>query len=289
MKKITFIFLMCTTGLFAQIPNAGFENLNSDNTTCNWGNVYMWSGNDSIVWDNNWFYASTTDAHSGQRAIELSNAYNYTTGNIVPGAIVADTDSVYMAWGGFEIIPVTHAPLDFGFYCKFIPQGNDLAFASLELFDSMMTNVGSAYIVVGGMVPVYTYFSAPVNYAISPNPQIPAFACIKFSNCIPGGQASFGTRLLIDDVTFGTTASINESADAEFSLYPNPATDVLNVNAKMERFHIYIYNASGQVIQILPGRAPSFQFPLHDLPPGIYTAEVSDGSTAARKKFIVTR
>jgi hypothetical protein len=101
----------------AQIPNSGFEQLNADGTVRNWGGVYLLpmyidsSGNsfvDSIVFDN-YFYFHTNDAHWGNSAIEMRNAWDYTTNQGMAGGVSADTDTVYSAWGSFETFPITNS------------------------------------------------------------------------------------------------------------------------------------------------------------------------------------
>src|SRR5436190_1945330 len=93
MKKIYLILLIALSvkadPMNAQtVPNYGFEHLNYDGTSSNWGNMFlfpMWidtngsSYVDSIAFDNNWFYRPTNDAFLGNTAIELSNAWDYTT------------------------------------------------------------------------------------------------------------------------------------------------------------------------------------------------------------------
>ena len=69
MKKIATLFTAVIFSLVgqAQIPNAGFEQLNTDGSLRNWGNVYLWpmhidsSGNsyvDSLVFDGQLYFAT---------------------------------------------------------------------------------------------------------------------------------------------------------------------------------------------------------------------------------------
>jgi len=110
---ITFAF--STFKVQAQIiPNNSFEILNPDNTLSNWGNVYITSvwldslGNsftDSVVIDNQ-YYAPTSDAHSGSTALELRNAWNFTTGTGIAGAVASDVGFSFQFMGVIE--PCTH-------------------------------------------------------------------------------------------------------------------------------------------------------------------------------------
>jgi len=220
----------------AQIPNSSFEHLNYDGTISNWGSVFlfpMWidtSGSsyvDSIVFDNNWFYTLTNDAFLGSTAIELSNAWDYTTNLGIPGSITADTDSVFSAWGSFETFPIQMQPFNFSFYYKYLPVNNDSGVATLQLFDSMMNQVGEAVIIISGTVSNYTLATAPVIYT---DTTPAAFAYINFRTAVYGSQASFGTRLLIDEVMFNyvTTIDIQEGSSGNaLKIYPNPFTNEL--------------------------------------------------------------
>jgi hypothetical protein len=98
--------LLASSG-FAQIPNPSFEEINANGSLRNWGNIYLQSvwfdttgemQGDSIIYDNA-YYSATSDAHNG-------NSQNTGTA----GAIIADLDSVYSAWGSFETIPVQDYP-----------------------------------------------------------------------------------------------------------------------------------------------------------------------------------
>jgi hypothetical protein len=97
------------------IQNGSFESLNSDGTLRNWGNVYLmsvWidssgvSHSDSIVYDGP-FYAPTNDAFHGNTALELRNAWNFTSNIGIAGAVGLDDDSVFSSFAnqGHSIFP----------------------------------------------------------------------------------------------------------------------------------------------------------------------------------------
>ncbi|MBK6988970.1 MAG: hypothetical protein IPH33_12505 [Bacteroidetes bacterium] len=73
----------------AQIPNGDFEALLYDGTLSNWGNITLFAviidsaGNtiqDSLIFDGP-FCGVTTDAHSGNYALEMRNMFNLQTNN----------------------------------------------------------------------------------------------------------------------------------------------------------------------------------------------------------------
>lgn len=234
--RIIFLLNLSLSGL-AQVPNSGFETLLSNGNNANWGNVYLFpfsidsSGNtvsDSIIIDG-YFYQSTTDANSGSYAIELRNAFNYTGNYCIAGAVAADEDSVFSGWGLGEQVPVPGMPVDFRFYYKFLSLNNDSAYASLSITDSSGNVVGSEDIILGG-TSFYTYIYQPVY--ILPGSS-PAFMNITFRTARPGGQCSYGSRLLIDDVEVNyniVVIGVNELTKNKFTCYPNPTSDIVRID-----------------------------------------------------------
>ncbi|MEP7263935.1 MAG: T9SS type A sorting domain-containing protein [Bacteroidota bacterium] len=286
-KNLLYISLLFScTMLKAQVPNPGFEYFNQDFSVSNWGNVYLFNGTDSIVLDGYSFYTPTSDAHSGQTAIELHNAMNFTTGDVVVGAISADTDSVFSAWSMFENVPLQTAPDHLGFYYKYFPVGSDTAMATLAVYDINGNLLGDVHIVISGVTSTYTYASAPINYI---SVGFPATAFINFSNSIYGAPANFGTRFLIDDVEINPVTAVDEKAkgDDAMQLFPNPAKDHLTVMRNTKDFSFYIYNVEGQPILIGLGSGGTVTIPVGNLSPGIYIMKTSDGKGVERRTFVV--
>jgi hypothetical protein len=294
-KNLLFTFLLWGAFHFtanAQVPNPGFENLLSNGSPANWGNVYIFSAwidstgtlqSDSIVFDNNWFYKSTTDTHSGQYAMELSNAFNYSQNTAIAGAIGVDEDSLFTAWGIQELIPVYGSPIDFGFYYKFIPVNNDTGYASITLIDSSGNTVGAAEVFLTSLTTTYNYS----NTFISVIPGgVPAFMSIQFSTSVPGGQTSFGTRLLIDDVEVNTTLSGSSELInvLDFHIYPNPASNLLNIQSNHQVDAVRMYSVDGKLIKEFLNKLSAFD--ISALPNGIFILEIQSGSTTGRKVFL---
>lgn len=238
MKKLIFsalAFIALSLQLHAQVPNPGFEQLNADGTVRNWGKIYLMpvtvdsSGNsysDSVIF-NNYFYFSSTDAHSGSRAMEISNAYNYTRSECIVGAAGADMDSVFAAFGSFDYLPATVIPATFSFYYKFFPMNNDSGIAQLGVYDSFMNEIGAAEIIISGTHAAYTLASTPV---VMTGTASVGYISVYFSNSTGGHPATFGTRLLVDDI--GASPSGIDDIRAEsiaLSCYPNPALDNINL------------------------------------------------------------
>jgi hypothetical protein len=137
------VFLVVT--IQAQVPNFSFEEANFDGSLRNWGNIYMeqaWIDStgemhgDSIHIDFAYYFQSN-EAWNGNWAAEMRNSYNYTQNKGRAGAIIADLDSAFSAWGSFETIPVNATPAQLGFFYKHVGVNGDTASAEITVFDSL--------------------------------------------------------------------------------------------------------------------------------------------------------
>lgn len=296
MKKLPallFLILVQILSGKAQVPNNGFENLNADGTLSNWGNVYLLpisidtngvSISDSIVFDN-YFYAPTTDAHSGSFAMEIRNAYNYTTGQGISGSVTADTDTVYSAWGGFETIPISTLPVNFEFYYKYFPAGGDSAIAQMIVYDDMGYEIGQGRIIINGTVSNYTYVNVPITYSAS---GVIASYYLNFNSFYSADYgshfATYGTRFLIDDISMSTVTGIGEVSQHHFNIYPNPASSIITINnMPVINSEIEVMNSLGKcVIRVSNKNAVD----ISSLTNGIYILKLKDDTDTYVHKFI---
>lgn len=240
MKKLTLLLsalFMLSVRLIAQVLNPGFELSNSDGSISNWGATYLFSvtidsngisHEDSIVFDHGYFYSLTTNAHSGSKALEITNAYNYTGSQCIVGMAGADEDSIFSAYGTFDFVPTTVAPSTFSFYYKYFPLNNDSGVARLTVYDSFMNETGAAEIVLTGTHSSYTFASAPVVMTAAGNV---GFISVTFKNSTGGHPATFGTRMLIDDIGAIPTSvgSLYEQGNSAIC-FPSPALGNINVS-----------------------------------------------------------
>ncbi len=79
-----------------------------------------------------------------------------------------------------------------------------------------------------------------------------------------------------------------------FKLYPNPATDIINVSidkSVKEKVSISVYNINGTLIKSLPTNYPNktISISTKDFAPGIYFCEVKGNDFISREKFVVVR
>ncbi len=90
--------------------------------------------------------------------------------------------------------------------------------------------------------------------------------------------------------TIDCTNSINELAEEDFTLYPNPATTTLTLNTDFKNAQLNILNAQGQLVfhstfdvHLASGETA---FDISSLSSGIYFLNLTDGTQVVSKKFV---
>ena len=298
-------FVLCTflhLSAFAQVPNSNFNLLNSDGTLANWGNVYLFQAwldtngvmhGDSIVFDGP-LYAATSDAYSGSHALELHNAWNYTSNTGIAGAVASDEDSVFSSWGILNLVPTNatafnpFAPINFGFHYKYFPVNGDTAYALFTLYDSLGNSTGECEILLSDSTQTYTEIYAPVVYTSN---ALAAYYSLRFSNfytASPGyKQPSLGTRLLIDQIGFNLVTSIDQPsaiAQNKIQLVPNPAGNQLRIQlASNEAVGTRVLSLLGT--ELIPLQNSNI-LDLQNLNTGIYLLEVTTNDTKQVLRFV---
>ena len=87
----------------------------------------------------------------------------------------------------------------------------------------------------------------------------------------------------------GTTTSICEEMIEELSLFPNPATDILNITSSETISEIEIVNTLGQVVKRIEVNADNAVCDVEDLTSGVYVVRIRtlrQAQGAAMRKFI---
>lgn len=80
------------------------------------------------------------------------------------------------------------------------------------------------------------------------------------------------------------TLGTSEATKNTFSIYPNPATDVLNIKNVSEKATFEIHNAAGQLLKA--GNIENAQVNVADFIKGVYVITVKDKNLIERLKFI---
>jgi hypothetical protein len=286
-------FGLLSFSLKAQIPNSGFETLNPENNISQWSKAFIlviWidstgeSHGDSIVFDspNSALYLPTTDAHSGQYALEMRNAYNFTSNVGVAGGAVLSNEESYNI--GFELpVPVSPIlPETFSFYYKYFPLASDSAQAVAKMYDSDGIQIGEALLNIGGTVSNYTLANVPITYSeLRPVEYI----AISFSTSIPGNEPTFGTRFIVDDVSLNGTLGLKEF-EHSVSLFPNPAATQIGLSGLEGDEELSVLNISGEELEFSLNAAGEIN--CSGWPNGVYLLRVTNAQGSTVQKVMVS-
>lgn len=304
MKKFLFacVCLLVLSGQsFSQtaIPNPSFEEINTDGSLRNWGNIYLqeaWldtSGQmqgDSVYLDFA-YYFQNNEPHNGEWAVEMRNSHNYTQNTGMAGAIIADLDSVFSAWGSFETIPLTAYPTTLGFFYKHNPVNGDSASAEITVFDSLGNEIGFGRCILSTFTNAYLHNSAVITYTTN---DLPALAMVKFSNfytVAPGvRQPSLGSRFVVDDVQLYTITGFDMISQKQLDVmaYPNPSSERVSIRRNTdEKALVNIVSLSGQIVKQQTINGELVDISLTDLSNGSYIIEVIEGDKSWKQQLLV--
>jgi hypothetical protein len=80
---------------------------------------------------------------------------------------------------------------------------------------------------------------------------------------------------------------LDESANANLSVYPNPSSDVVTIESNMTEGSIQIIDLTGKVVANQAVNGVATVFNTSALTNGMYTVILTNGSTVETRKFIV--
>lgn len=103
------------------------------------------------------------------------------------------------------------------------------------------------------------------------------------------GQVGFQTvaiNLTVNDTTDYTSVPVDLEDRAAVEVYPNPASDVLNVKAEIGS-SVYLFNITGKLVSSSILRQNLEQIPVDELSPGIYFMRVGNDNKFVNKKIVI--
>lgn len=307
MKKNYFILilvaLLAPFYATSQVTNGDFETIKPNFLPSNWGMNFLQqfafdpvtgeSTGDQIqfTWCVPSMVYASFEPKSGQYAMEISNAYNWTQEKVIPGmaTIFADAEQDSPGWNpGVPVDPST-AVIMLGFDYKFLPAGNDVAEATLQVVDADGNELGKTSLPISGTHNVYEYVYSPINIT---QPGTPAFMYISFNMAKEGSQPTFGTRLIVDNVIINFSSLIvDENSNKSAKVYPTLVESVLNIvpNGFDNTVSYKIINSEGRVIKqntVTQDSTYEYTMEVSDLNAGIYFLNIQDATHNSTKKFI---
>jgi hypothetical protein len=282
---IAFLFVV-TPVLFAQVPNAGFENWTN-------GSPDGWSAASNIAG-----YATpitkSTDAHSGSSALR--------------GDVVSFGGSYPpVLWGG-EMgngFPYTGNDAAFTGYYKFVPVASSGDYFEIDVitFKNGWLSGGLGYgtLKITAAATAYTKFAVPIQGIY---PGTPDSCYVLFTITHSGSSnGTIGSYFIIDDLSFGGATGVDNLGKNQpfvFSLgqnYPNPfnpSTDISYGVASEGMVSLKVYDLIGREVATLVNSMKTagnytVTFNAANLPSGVYFYKLQAGNYTAIKKSILLR
>jgi hypothetical protein len=246
---------------------------------------YLENGDQSIAG-----VSRTTDAHKGTYAVQLktysglssssSNTKIARPGYISTGYYDNNCGSNCVPRGGQ---PYTQQIDTLSFYYKYTPSGNDSALVSVNLKKSG-TAIGwysaTLYAASG-----WTYVTIPIA-----NGTIPDSVVVSAQSSYYGDSAIsyVGSTLILDNIEFKSQslASIfNAKADKSVNIYPNPASDAIQISGLTANAAIEISDVNGKLF-LSKKVNPAEMVSLSTLPLGVYLVKIDTGSAVVERKLV---
>ncbi len=261
MKIITHLlilaFIIISTHAFSQsdsIPNSGFETW-LDFTDPVYSKPQSWYTADSLIAKYNMFSTveKDTSAHSGNYSARLTTK----TINLpfigtldFPGILTLGHINIYPLGIGSGI-PDTLKPHHMKGFYKYAPQNDDSCMIVAFLIKFVPSKgkhdtIGIAKF-IGGGVNTWTEFKAVFNYsAIDKTPDSMNIVILSSADT---SNVNSGSTLWVDDLSMEMVSGIEDhySSGLKTNIYPNPATDHINLvfEEAVENAELIIFSGKG--------------------------------------------
>jgi hypothetical protein len=284
---LTFFLCFITQNLFAQIPNAGFENW-TDGEPDGW-----WTTNLTGLFSN---VSQSGTSHSGSSAAmgEVVQFYTVT---------MSPTLSVGTGARGFAY---DQRPVSITGYYQFYPLGGSgdrfSVDAALYKGGASRISVGIGALAISASSSSYTQFNATFNYLTADIPDTCAiiFTIIGVDTLT---KAHVGSYFLLDDLAFSGATNVENQTSAlpeMFNLdqnYPNPfnpGTVIPFSLQKGSQVKLRVYNILGkEMATLVNGYRPAGhyveKFDAAALSSGVYFYRLEAGTLSAMKHMLLIK
>ncbi|MCX6276840.1 MAG: PCMD domain-containing protein [Bacteroidetes bacterium] len=247
----------------------------------------------------------TTDKYSGTYAAKGVSAL-FQLGQIpifIPGMI----GTAVMDFAGIRALlgkPCANCkPLRFKGFYKFEPVNGDSCAAIILLSKWNSTakkrdTIGYGRMVQKSAVNTYTQFDIPVNYTSSEVVDsmtllVVSSAGVNFIKFMES-QGQVGSTMYVDELTLEYAEGIQQVLMPEVAvhIFPNPATDILNVELSkvVKGGSFEIYSAGGKLIGSYQVSTEKSSLPVYSLPNGSYYFRLMEGKSILNTgSFVINR
>ncbi|WP_310554431.1 T9SS type A sorting domain-containing protein [Flavobacterium sp.] len=308
--KVVFVLIAFTFSSQAQVLNSGFETIKPNGKISNWGidfvhpvSIDINTGaitQDFIQFDNydSFAISSAPVFYTGDKSLEIRNAYNYTKDKVIPGGAELFFDATQDTPGWNSGVPITNGNLVnvLGFYYFFTPINNfdglfDVVEATLTVFGEN-GEIGKATIKIAEPNYIYSgliefnYIETPVVYTTN---EAPVFMTLKFNMAAQGSTPHYGTRIIIDDVkVFNPLLTVKDNSFSSFNIYPTLVDNhiVITNNNQNNSFDFSIVNMQGQIVKKINERGQKIEIDVSLLASGMYFIKSENSELPHTTKFI---
>jgi len=288
--SLFFSFFLST--VFSQIPNFSFENwttVGSYSVPDNWDNLNSTTAPASV-------YTCTkgTPGNPGTSYMKLTSKTVSGVG-VVPGVAVCGIldHATHLPVSGF---PFTDRPQKLTGNWQYMMYGTgkghiDVFLTHWNSVTHSRDTIAGNRVTLSGMVMAWAVFTLPLTYLSSSYPD----SCTIFLSA-SGTPAANLDFLWVDNLNFSGSVStgINPIRNTTFTVFPNPATDLLNINCfseKSEELGLKLFDQNGLIVleskkQLLPGEN-KVALNVSAVPKGIYLLLIEDEKSVKTEKVVI--
>ncbi|HRO75553.1 MAG TPA: T9SS type A sorting domain-containing protein [Crocinitomicaceae bacterium] len=178
--------------------------------------------------------------------------------------------------------------MSFKFKYTYAPVGADTAFALVQLLDT--NNTGNAQVLWQGAWAEWNAVSTATEATLATWQSTGSTGTINMAvimfgtslgNFYDDTPAPVGSALVLDDVSFSyTTVGLNEVSNATSKVYPNPTSDVLNIEVSKDAKSLNVYGIDGKVVLTTSLNGTQSTINVSNLNNGVYFYNITtiDGS-----------
>lgn len=278
--------VMPTPGAWVRIDNVEMYNLSTATTAVPDPSFEQWASQ-SVETPDNWFTLNevlvgsglengnkTTDANSGTYAIELSTVQNTQNGDTIPGFLSIGPFN-FNGMNPFMPAPYNASPTTFSGAYKYSPSGSDGGNIQI-VFLQGGSPIGNHFETFTSQAN-YTTFSSTLTVGGTPD----SIIFVAFSGDNPGSV------LKLDDLQFsGGNVGLNEFADMNVNIYPNPANDYVFVKAEGE-YELTIVDLMGKEVYTSTNNTGAQQIDLTKFESGNYLIYIKNQTTVETHRLSV--
>lgn len=314
MKKISILFaLICLTLCgFAQIPNAGFEEWESNTKASAWSSTFAFNStinynNASIPISFNYTAANkSTDAHSGSYAMKLkpfSTTIMFVYPITLPGICqlgefdmtpLENIDFENMDLENFSFTDVLRGgvacnamPSNVKAWIKY-PADEDTCMVvvyATRTVDGIPELVAEGYLEISEPIVDYTQIEVPIDVIM--DGVTPDTLNIVFFNSL-GEVHGSNVELYIDDVTLETSSGVFDVNSFIFSVMPNPATDqIILQSINGDKYDARLYDMSGRIVWSGSDLQNATEVNVSNFAKGTYVMQVKQNGKVRTDKIMI--